>query len=37
LEPHAASSEALEQLVAASGKLALLDRIMGKLVAGGHR
>lgn len=33
----AGSSDALEQLVAASGKLALLDRMMEKLVAGGHR
>lgn len=33
----AGGSEALEQLVAASGKLALLDRMMAKLVAGGHR
>jgi hypothetical protein len=33
----AGSSDALEQLVAASGKLALLDRMMQKLVAGGHR
>lgn len=31
------SSEALEQLVAASGKLALLDRMMQRLVAQGHR
>jgi hypothetical protein len=31
------SSEPLEQLVAASGKLALLDRMMDKLVAHGHR
>jgi hypothetical protein len=33
----AASNEALEQLVAASGKLSLLDRMMDQLVAGGHR
>jgi hypothetical protein len=33
----AASNEVLEQLVAGSGKLALLDRMMEHLVAGGHR